>query len=78
MIDMPDLPDFLRVDPADRTEHGYCPSWKGRKLTRQGSSFGRLDAAEQRQRTKLQREYEREQERKRKARFEEFLESRRG
>lgn len=53
-------------------------AWKGRRFTRQGAGFRTIDAAEERQRNKLRREYEREQEKKRKERFEAFLESRRG
>lgn len=60
-----------------RTAAERAADWKGVKLSRQGSRFGKLDAAEQRQRNKLRREYERAKEMERKARFEKFLESRR-
>lgn len=69
----PDLPNFLRIPQDERRA-----AWKGRKLTRQGARFGKIDAAEERERKRLQREYDRQQEAKRKARLAEFLESRRG
>lgn len=68
----PDIPDFLRIPQVERRA-----AWVGRKLTRQGARFGKLDAAEERERKRLQREYDREQERKKKERFAAFLESKR-
>lgn len=48
-------------------ERAAC--WKGRRLTKQGSSFNKLDAAEQRQRNRLQREYDRFREEQKRARL---------
>ena len=51
-------------------------AWRGRKLTVQGRGFRSLDAAEERERKKLQREYDRQQAEKRRQRLAAFLESR--
>jgi len=64
MSTFPDIPDFLRI-----TEPGPSPLWKGRKLTRQGSGFRTIDAAEERSRNRLLREYEREKARKQRERL---------
>jgi bifunctional pyridoxal-dependent enzyme with beta-cystathionase and maltose regulon repressor activities len=40
-------------------------AWKGHKFTKQGAGFRTIDAAEQRHRNKLQREYDRVQAQKR-------------
>jgi len=63
---------MIRLPQSER-----AAAWKGRKLTTQGRGFRNLDAAEQRERTKLQREYDRQQAEKRKTRLAAFLESRR-
>jgi len=68
----PPLPAFCIIPQPER-----AAAWKGRKLTRQGSRFGGLDAAEDRERRKLQTAYDRQQAEKRKQRLAEFLESRR-
>jgi hypothetical protein len=66
MSTYPDLPDFLRCIPGETlTDRG----WAGRKLTRQGARFVKLDAAEERDRKKLQREHDRMQEEKKRARL---------
>jgi len=63
----------IRIPQSERRA-----AWVGRKLTVQGKSFRSLDAAEERERKKLQREYDRQQAEKRRQRLAEFLESRRG
>jgi hypothetical protein len=64
------IPDFCRISPEER-----AAAWRGRKLTRQGTCFGKLDAAEQRARTKLQREYDRQQAEKRARRLQQLREN---
>jgi len=61
---IPDLPDFLRISAEDR-----AAAWKGRKLTKQGAGFRRLDVAEERERNRLQREYDRFREEQKRARL---------
>lgn len=58
------FPAELILTDAERREQ-----WKGVKLSKQGSGFRKLDAAEQRQRNRLQREYDRFREEQKRARL---------
>ena len=68
--EIPDLPAFLIIPQSER-----AAAWKGRKLTKQGVGFRTLDAAEQRHRSKLQREYDRVQAQKRADRLKQLREN---
>lgn len=46
---------MVRLPQSERAE-----AWKGRKLTRAGAGFAKLDRAEQRERNKLERERQRQ------------------
>lgn len=72
MHPIPGIPDFLRISADDRKA-----AWKGHRFTTQGAGFRHIDAAEERMRSKLQREYDLQQAAKRRARLNAFLESRR-
>lgn len=62
---------LVRLPQSER-----AAAWVGRKLTTQGMRFRSVDAAEERARKKLQRDYDRQQAAKKAARLAEFLESR--
>lgn len=64
-MNFPDLPDFLRIPPAERKA-----AWKGRKLTVQGSNFkAKVSKVEEAATRKLRKEMEAADVAKREARF---------
>lgn len=49
-----DIPNFLRVTPEEAARRKDM--WKHHKFTKQGSGFRRVDAAEEKERKRLERE----------------------
>ena len=63
--DLPDIPLFLRIPQAERNA-----AWKGRRLTKQGSNFGKLVKKDEDPATRqLRREMEKAEARKKAERF---------